>query len=325
MPKDRGTSLSIITIWREANLLGLWPLHVRRAGSVTVATHLGCGGNEEYAGPLIARDPDEAHVASLALSAAKSLADVLRLYNLRPQSSIALLANSERAFSFRSSVFSPIITLRGEDDWEGWLGKKSKNFRHEVRKFRRRLESSGQLKSINSSAGADGPEIVRWLFQIKRRWLADRGISRSWILDPLGEQLFESMLAQQIHEFHAFALTLDGKIIAAGLCFLSQGLLEFHMIGFDPEFAYFSPGNLLVEDIAKWALLAGVDLDFRLTQLPFKMRWIDREERYDSFAIACSVRGIPTVGTLHLRHLNQTVRSRLGPKIKALLGRRRTP
>jgi CelD/BcsL family acetyltransferase involved in cellulose biosynthesis len=235
----------------------------------------------------------------------------------------ARVLRSDRSFQFQGSVFSPIVSLGNFPDWASWVGAKSKNFRHEIGKYRRRLSGVGKLRSMKAGDTIDADAVVAWLFETKRQWLADRGIRKSWIIGPEAETLFSKLLARPTapghdQDFHGFALTLDDKIIAAGFCFLSPGLLEFHMTGFDPEFAYYSPGNLLIEDIATWAIQRRADLDFRLTQTAYKARWADREQRYDSFTLACSPLGVPAIARKHADHWVRSARKAVGPRLKAL-------
>lgn len=327
MSKVGGVEPAVLTVRRGAQLVCVWSLFTRRHNGLSVASHLGCGSNHEYAGPLIVDDADTRAVAALALASARPLADVLRIYNLRPASAMACALDADRSLKFRGSVFSPVVSLAGFGDWQGWTASKPRKFSSELRRRRRRLAELGDLQSVRTSGSVEAAQIVDWLFEAKRKWLFARGIRRSWILEPRARTLFAALLSRHHADafdkadFLVFALKLDGKTIAASLCSRSRDRLESHMTAFDPAFAAYAPGSLLTEDQVRWAIGERVDLDLRITRDPYKLVWADRGDRYDSFAIACSLRGVPTVLGEHVHGTIRSARRALGPRVKALFRR----
>ena len=312
--------LAIVAVRRAERLVCIWPLFLRHRGGRTVASHLGCGSNEEYGGPLI-RAGEGAEVARAALSAAKGLTDVLYIYNLAPGTALARLLGEDRAWKHRGVVSSPIIGLSGFSDWDAYAKTKSRSFRQGLRYDRKRLEALGDLRSVKSTP-LDAAQLVSWLFESKREWLTAQGIGHSWIRGQQGERLFTALLTRSDNlDAHAFALVLNGKTIAGGFCLVSSRMLEYFMNGMDRAFAAYSPGNLLIEDCVRWAIEQGVDFDFRITQDAYKLRWADRSQCYESHVIACTARGVPTVLEERARSVIRAARKAVGPRVKSLLKR----
>ena len=88
-----------------------------------------------------------------------------------------------------------------------------------------------------------------------------------------------------------FALDLDARPIAGGICLVSNSTLEFFVSALDPAYSKFSPGNLLIEDIVRWCLPRGLDFDFRLTADPYKLRWMDRAIPFAYYDVGQKLRG----------------------------------
>lgn len=327
LSKVAGNRLAIITVRRGGRLDCVWPLYVSRARFRSEACHLGCGAYEEYAGPLFRDGPDAADTIRAALQAAKGLADLLKVYNV-PETSLAdeILA-ADRAPSLRTSVSSPVINLKEFADFESWVKTKSKNFRAALRNDRRRLQDQGVVEFREMVGPVDGARCVDWIFENKRRWAAERKIRRTWVYADSGKAFFMALAVRTREERPArpgvqfYALLLDDKIINAGIGFVSHDRVEYFMSAVDNAYHYYSPGNQFVMEYATVALKMGLDYDFRITTNPYKLRWTDRFDRYDSFWIACTPRGLISVTRQRVRVGLYMLRVKLGPHVKKWLRR----
>ncbi len=322
-----GTRLAVVTVRRAGRLECVWPLFVGREGGLTIARHLGFGGCEEYAGPLVADGADAAVIAA-ALAAAKRQADILRIYNLPHEGAAARAIAADGGFRRTSFVLSPVVSLVGVPDWDAWAAKASKKLRAELRHDRKHLAAKGALEFKAMRGSSDGPRCIDWIFDQKRAWIADRGIRNSWMLEGEGTAFFTRLASRSArddgrpHEVEAYALTLDDQIVAACICFHSGDRLEFYTTAYDPAFSNWSPGGLMIQDCVVMAISDGVDFDFRITQQSYKQRWIDRSDRYDSFMIACSPRGAAKIAAETVAAAIHAQRVRWAPRVKALLGRK---
>jgi CelD/BcsL family acetyltransferase involved in cellulose biosynthesis len=319
--------LAIVTVRRGGRLECVWPLYVARIRFKSVACHLGCGAYEEYAGPLFRDGPGAAEILRAALKAAKALGDLLQVYNVPEASLAAKVLAADDTLVLRTSVSSPVITLRGVEDFESWVKSKSKNFRAALRNDRRRLQSIGTVEFREMSGPLDGARCVDWIFEHKRRWVIEREMTPSWVQDELGKAHFMALAVRTPEERPArpdtqfFALTLDDKIISAGIGFVSHDRIEYFVSAVDSEYNYYSPGNQFVLGYATVAIQMGLDYDFRITSDPYKLRWTDRFDRYDSFWIACTPRGLISTARQWVRGEIRKARTKLGPLRRKLLKR----
>ena len=91
------------------------------------------------------------------------------------------------------------------------------------------------------------------------------------------------------------------------------------MTAYDPKYAKFSPGNLLIEECVRIAIDEKVDFDFRIIRDEYKARWADREISYGCVAVATSLSGLPWVALDKLKLSVLRLRSRYGGPLKAKL------
>jgi CelD/BcsL family acetyltransferase involved in cellulose biosynthesis len=327
LPKTSDTRLTVIAVRKGGVLACLWPLYVDRDGSHMVACHLGCGGNEEYAGPLLGSDPGDRVAGELALRTAKGLADVLKVYNLLGDGQAAAILAADGGVRWKGSVWSPVVSTRDCETFETWLSTRSGNFRSGLRREHRELSAQGDLVFRRMAGPVDGPACVEWIFAHKREQLAAHGVLKSWVHSPQALGMFAALAAapatvpDSVDDVEAYALTLDGQTVAAGLVVNGDCRMEPTIAAFDPRFSRMSPGNLLIAEWTALAVSRGVDLDFRITQEAYKLRWSDRFDRFDSYVIACTPKGAVAVGRFILSKMIRGFLVKWSPRIKPLLGR----
>lgn len=293
---SRNGALRIIAIRRGARLVCVWPLYVRREGLIQVARHLGRGSDEEYAGPLVVADGPGDLALRLALDVAKQQADVLRIFNIRRPSALAALLDDGATPRHRQEMIAPVLTAEGFPSLEAWLKTKSSNFRKGLRRDRRRLAETGDLRLQRMICPADVAAVVGWLFDRKLALVTDNGVPGSWICRPESRWFFESLLNEPETDSHAsvFALTLDGAIVSAAILYVTS-YMELVMLAYADQHAAQSPGHLMLESAVRLALGRGVDCDFRFGPVPYKLRWSDRLDTRATYALATTPYGIPTL------------------------------
>ena len=326
LPKTSDTRLTVIAVRKGGVLACLWPLYVRREGGRTVACHLGCGGDEEYAGPLLGNDPEDRLAGELALKTAKGLADVLKVYNLFGEGQAAAILAADGGVRWKGSVWSPVISTGRCESFEQWLSTRSRNFRSGLRRERRELASLGELAFKRMAGPVDGRACVEWIFAHKREQLAAQGALKSWVHSPRALSMFAALASAPaspdgVDDVEAYALTLDGKPVAAGIVVNGDRRMEPTIAVFDPQYARMSPGSLLIAEWTALAVSRRVDLDFRITQEPYKLRWADRFDRYDSYVIACTPKGAASVAKLIVIKTVRGWMVKWAPRIKRLLRR----
>ena len=191
---------------------------------------------------------------------------------------------------YRGAPASPIILLSGWANFGAWMGTRSKSFRTGLRYDRRRISAQGEL-IFREIGQAGAGSFIDWLMAKKGRWLDDRRIKRNWLRESRTSDFYTALIGLPRSGVVAFVLELGGKAIAGCICLRSSATLEFYITAFDPKLSAFSPGNLLIEDVATWCIARGLDFDFRLTHDPYKLRWSGVFREYEVFIL-----GVTPVG-----------------------------
>ncbi|HWF00432.1 MAG TPA: GNAT family N-acetyltransferase [Caulobacteraceae bacterium] len=310
-------TVCVVAVRSGSDLVGVWPLGVSRRGGARRAMHPGCGAQEEYAGMLIAPGEDGIAVAREAIAEARGFADVVTVFNTLPPSPLleALRTGSRARLGWTTR--SHVVDLAGFESWDAWLKSKSKNFRQSLGGQRRNLAKLGELTSVQ-----DEPGILPWFFEHKRQWLRVAGQRSLWIDDPsVGERFTTALQRQPDTPLRTYALKLNGEYIAAGVCVVSPARLEYLATVYlqRDDIARFSPGMLVSEDCGRWAQTHGLDLDFRVMDVPYKDRWRSRIDVFECMTAALTLQGVAPVllatalrrGRSMRRALGKVVRSRL--------------
>jgi CelD/BcsL family acetyltransferase involved in cellulose biosynthesis len=325
VPKGPGVRLAVVTARRDGALKGLWPLYVYREGGVSVASHLGYGAFEDYAGPILDEAAPDPEAEQALLAAAKDLADVLRVYNvLHGTRAFDLLAN-DRSFRRQGRAPCSVAALRGQPDFDTWAKKLSKKFRFNLRYARRKMEAEGEVAFVRMAGAVDGPRCIERLFEIKLPWLRGRGIRWSWMYEQQGRDFLKALAALPasadgaVDPVEAYGLTLNGEIVAATVLFNSPDRMEYAVTAYDLEKEELSPGNILIQECVMLAIRRGADLDFRIGDEAYKMRWKDRFDQFETFAIACTPRGRVAVARDIVAKRIRRFRAKWGPIVKARL------
>lgn len=327
VPKGPETRLAVVAVRRDGVLKGLWPLYVYREGGVRIASHLGYGAFEDYAGPILDEAAPDPEAEQALLAAAKGLADVLRVYNVLHDTRAFSLLQKDPDFRRQGRAPCAVAALKGHPDFEHWAAKLSKKFRFNLRYARRKMEAEGEVAFSRMAGPVDGPRCIDRLFEIKLPWLRGRGIRWSWMYDQQGRDFLKAMATLPasadgaVDPVEAYALTLNGEIIAATVLFNSPDRMEYAVTAYDLDKEELSPGNILIQECVRLAIRRGVDLDFRIGDEAYKMRWKDRLDPFETFAIACTPRGRIAVAQDIVAKRIRRFRAKWGPIIKGRLRR----
>jgi CelD/BcsL family acetyltransferase involved in cellulose biosynthesis len=164
---------------------------------------------------------------------------------------------------------SLVVDIDG--DWESYRGRLSGNLRRDLTRRRRRL---AKLGSVTLDVDRDERRLRQALEIERRGWKGARG---SAVLSRPETTAFYTEVARwaaAADRLRLAFLSVDAKPIAFHLA-LEDGDTYYPLKGgFDPAFAPYSPGNLMIEatlarafelGLRRYELLGGAD--------PYKLRW----------------------------------------------------
>jgi CelD/BcsL family acetyltransferase involved in cellulose biosynthesis len=118
-----------------------------------------------------------------------------------------------------------------------------------------------------------------------------------------------------IEQLKVFTLKVNDEIISARLSRISKRRVENVISTFSPAYSKYGPGQLLLEDILKWAFERRLDCDLRLGDQPHKQSWANSTSQATTYQFINSLRGaaFSAAGAAYLQwrtwlwHLRQTM------------------
>jgi len=306
---NNAASIDVVMVYRDQDLVAIWPFAIERRGLLRVAKALTCGSNEEYGGPLVKEGPSGGMSGSTQGSVHSALVDALRqldadLLEVRfvrhgseLQKSLALAPQSWLLrllpLQWRGGLPAYSIEMRDFSNWETFAATLSKSLRATLRASLRRLGERGHVELGWCKTCDDAHRVLAWLFANKRRWAQSQGLDTPYLMDDRARDFFMAWARQtdlQNIPLVAF-VKVDGVPVAAALNLVGRRLLEYFVISYAPEFARYSVGNLLLEFLVKWAYDHGRDFDFRPLYADYKARWSNCRSWHETVTVVLSARG----------------------------------
>ncbi|MBW2619690.1 MAG: GNAT family N-acetyltransferase, partial [Deltaproteobacteria bacterium] len=160
--------------------------------------------------------------------------------------------------------------------WEEFWGAKKRKFRYNLR---RNLRLLGQeVGPVIYESMVDGPEIAAGLGQAMsihaNRWA--RRHTRTIFSQPRGRAFFQTALTGLAQDglVRLDLMRAGERLVAFSLSFLSPETWYYYIPGFDPQFAKYSPGTLLLWRLVEQAHRDGARaFDLMKGEEDYKDRW----------------------------------------------------
>jgi len=171
------------------------------------------------------------------------------------------------------------------DDVEAWLGRRSSNFRSQMRRFRRRLDEAGAVHRVTESVEQLADDL-REFERLHRGRREQRGGT-----DAFPPGAFEMLLEAgrellPAGRLRLATIELDGRAIASHLYVGAGRELSYWNGGFDDEFGRLRPSYVGLVD----AVAAGIEGGYERFDLgpgtqEYKYRFADGEDQLESVAL----------------------------------------
>jgi CelD/BcsL family acetyltransferase involved in cellulose biosynthesis len=276
--------IELLTARRNDRLVGVLPM-LGRKGSLRAPTNYHSPGFE----PLAADEGATYELARNLVSAAGGRLSVGLLGDddaLLRRCETAATAAGWRVAS-RVERRTPVIRLEGGG--RSHLERLPAKFRKELRRVRRRLEEQGVVSFDASNGDHRLTERLEEVLAVENSgWKRDRGTAIASAPDTRSFYVKLARWAAGRGFLRLFVLRLDGAPIAVDYGLEDQGVRYLLKGGFDPRYASYSPGTLLLEDGLAHAVQTGVsEVDLGGGSDAYKLRWtstVRTRVRLEAFA-----------------------------------------
>jgi CelD/BcsL family acetyltransferase involved in cellulose biosynthesis len=291
--KPQGHRLHCLVAWQADRAVLIWPFVIRRQGLQTIGYPLG-PETSEYSSVLVEDSPEADRRVFSAWSVLRKTLRTDKILLPFVKSGSALhraIAKSKKSARSVAALPTPYVSWKEHQDWDSYYRSLKRDFRAELRRTRRRLSEQGHLafETINDSARF--PVILDWIFHRKTAWLARTKLKSAWCEPEVYKNFLVATQIQTPGQIQSFILKLNNEVISAVLCRTSKLRVENVIAVFEPAYGRYGPGQLLYEDILKWAFKQRLDCDFRLGNQPYKQSWTNSISEAITYQFVNSLRG----------------------------------
>tara|TARA_Y100001936_G_scaffold234293_1_gene261180 strand:+ start:40082 stop:41197 length:1116 start_codon:yes stop_codon:yes gene_type:complete len=272
----------IICVFLEDHLEAILPLCIRKEGFVRVLEWLG-GPNTDYMMPLIKKD--SIFLQSNFLNFWEDIKSKVPSYdvlNLTKQpAKIGLNQNPFVYYldnNFIMNSYQSFLNSGWQEYKEEFISKKVLS---DSRRQRKRLSELGKLHFKVFSDEEDISSFIETMLKQKKRRYEEK---EGWDMFQINEfRDFYINLPKKLtrdSSVHYSALLLDNKLIACHWGLINKHTLYYIMPTHEGgEFAKYSAGKLLLEELLEWCSLNGIQyLDFTGGDEPYKKIWTNQSE-----------------------------------------------
>jgi CelD/BcsL family acetyltransferase involved in cellulose biosynthesis len=300
--QPRGSKLRCIVGRADGRLVMVWPLAVSRHAAWRVLRLLGPEA-ADYTSMLIEPGADTAGLARSAWEAAcrHCGADAIRMPYFNEQSDLYRFALNARHRRFGERRSASIARLSAETDWPSFSSALGTLSGKKPGALERRLAKQGTLKArlLTPADAEENATLVDWTLSRKREWASRVDKQGAWLYSSSYRNFLVSLLNRQTDEPAArlYLITLNDAPLATTIVGIGNSSIKGLITGFDERYAKYSPGQLVVEHMVKWAFDHHLDFDFGVGSESFKAYW----SRSNTIPVASAQVAITAWGRIALR------------------------
>jgi CelD/BcsL family acetyltransferase involved in cellulose biosynthesis len=212
---------------------------------------------------------------------------------------------------------APFVSLAHES-FEAWLSSKSKNFRQQMRRIRRQLDTLGANMRLASSEKELVGALPRFAALHHARWNWRGG--SSFLNDRVEQMLLEAArnLEPQTR-LRLWSLELEGEVVSSHLFVAAGGELSYWLGGFDDKWSAYKPALQTLLAAMEHAWHVGDErVDLGGGREPYKYRLADGEDTLQRAVIVPpGTRSLPIKAEVLFERMLLASRDRLGPRLRS--------
>jgi CelD/BcsL family acetyltransferase involved in cellulose biosynthesis len=271
--------LFVVVARAGERVAGIAPLTRRRVGPLRLLEFLGAG-RSDYPNFLVEVGAGALEALLAALRARADAWEVLWLRDLvLPEGEPERLRAAVRSVGLDGTIRpwdrAPYLALEGS--WEGYLARRSSNFRSDLKRKRRRLEEAGPVTIERYCDPAGVGRGLGEAAEIERRsWKQAAGSAR--MVEAAGRQFFQTAAAALAGagKTDLWLLRCGEPAVAFYLNFTDPGGVRYYSGTYRSDFQAMSPGKVLMAEVIRAAFAEGPAVfDFLRGEEAYKATWTD--------------------------------------------------
>jgi CelD/BcsL family acetyltransferase involved in cellulose biosynthesis len=316
-----------ILVWRRrpgAEMGAVMPLVRSHSGLVRTLRFPGADNGDWFG--IAARPEDERDAAMALLAELRSRGgewDVLRLDRIESEMGGDVASGDELGLAtLREPDVLPFLEFGG-GGYEEWLASRSRNFRSQLGRRRRRAEAEHEVTFRDTPLLADLDAAMATLFELheaRRRTQGGEGVLSARARAAYG-RFAELSIEQGWLRMHS--LELDGRPVASWHGWRIGGRYCYGISGFDPTWEDLAVGTLVLAHSIERAADEGARVyDLLWGDEKYKERYATGRRVAASLATAAGLRGrIALAGQRGIHRLSRSMSDRARRRLRSLRAR----
>jgi CelD/BcsL family acetyltransferase involved in cellulose biosynthesis len=251
----------------------------------------------EFHDVLILPGPQRNIWLAAALHAAKRLGGAaLLLREVRQDADLAdFLAHLKADGRSRTANKTSVLDLSRFPDWQSYFETLPKQLRGDQRRQWKRLaELSSPARFEVVENRDDQLDLIRWMHSEKARWLEAHGMPG----ELFGSENYQNFLCSVVSALARKNMVMTCRIVSGGetlaalLGFFRRDYFVFFMFAYDPKWAAYSPGRLVMAKTIEWCYEHQIrTFDMLVGREDYKALWSNSELPVGDYFIPLTVEG----------------------------------
>ncbi len=293
-------SIRILTGWKHDKLVLVWPMALTGPNPLGVHEARWLGEPlTQYGDIIVADDParDTWIMEAWKVFLAQPDIDLLILRKVRKDAVIASFLN-EQAYNLPGLQEAPAINLKQYANWEELDATSKRNHRKNRARHRRRFKEIGTLSFELFDNGINAQQAIAQALDFKKAWLKKYSYSSS-ICNEVNANLLSAMArgGKKPVECLASVIYLDTEPVAIEVGFGWKKHYYAHIGAYNPWFAKFGPGKILMEEEISTLMDRGYETYDQLAPADsYKREWETNLVDVRDHALPVNLRGMTHMG-----------------------------
>jgi CelD/BcsL family acetyltransferase involved in cellulose biosynthesis len=287
--------LMIATIWRDSDLVGVWPLSLQRSRGTWLARSLDDPFGQ-FAG-LAFRDPaDFTPGVAATLTGLRDKADGIHIEAVIAGSCLhaALLQHGAKVTSAQDAV---VLDLRPFSSFEGLMQTIGSETRKTLRKRRSRLERTHKVEQVVETGAENLARLLKNTFDGRVEWLRRNGRTSPAFRVPEFRTVIDGLPQAEGIDLLGTTFKIERGWIALDWGFVYAGRYYNYMSAMDIDFGEFSPGRLNLALFLEECFRRGIKVvEFLAPALDYKLEWSQRTKKVETMSLPFNIKGKLSMG-----------------------------
>lgn len=294
LDEKSGMSLSILVGRADGKVVMIWPLVRETTAGITELTWMG-DPMSQYGDVLIEQMESAGDVLRAAWRhiQAMSGADVVRLRKVRKDARVTFLLE-EREGEITERLVAPFLNLASAPNFAEYEKRYSSGSRRNRKRLFRRLDEQGAVTLDELDGGESVRHLMPLIMNLKRRWLASRGLVSKAFADDRITNFFADAAEGAVRPCgcRLAMLSTAGRPAAFEIAVRCKERIALHVIVYDLDFEKSGAGILLLEQSIRNASNSGVKCyDLLAPGDTYKLDWADGSVDVMDWALPLSLKG----------------------------------